>query len=84
MFYLCDFFIIGVLSTVQCKTALQIIYGFIVLSLSAIVFQVKIYGKMLYFYSKYRSYFIGAGTKKIFALRPDSFGLRPVSRDFLA
>ena len=33
------------LSTVQCKTALQIIYGFIVLSLSAIVFQVKIYGK---------------------------------------
>ena len=39
---------------------------------------------MLYFYSKYRSYFVGAGTKKIFALRPDSFGLRPVSQDFLA
>ena len=40
--------------------------------------------KKITFYTQYRSYFIGSRTKTCFALCPDSFGLRPVSRDFLA
>merc|ERR1712029_528377 len=40
--------------------------------------------KKITFYTQYRSYFIGSRTKTCFTLCPDSFGLRPVSRDFLA
>ena len=40
--------------------------------------------KKITFYTQYRSYFIGSRTKTCFALCPDSFGLRPVSQDFLA
>ena len=40
--------------------------------------------KKITFYTQYRSYFIGSRTKTCFALCPDSFGRRPVSRDFFA
>ena len=46
--------------------------------------QTNLQYKKITFYTQYRSYFIASRTKTCFALCPDSFGLQPVSRDFLA